>query len=612
MILHLGDALPGDPGDNFSFVWNLWWMRFVLAHPALGYFHTSYLFYPFGAPLANHPHTALPALVAATVLSRASPVAAQNILLLAYVFLNMGAMYALAWSATRHARASIVAAVVFGLSPYIAVHMLGHFDLVAAFTLPLFALALRGSRPAIAGVILGATAYIAYYHVAYLVLFTIVYLPAESRAIGVVRRSSPASATHWNIRAFCIAAAAVLIVGAGAVVATGGWTIRAAPLEIAVRTPQNILTAAWVFAGAAALLTWRPSIRIDRMRIRHALRIGMRIALVFVAVASPLVWQAARLVAHGEYVSPEYGWRSIPRGVDLAAPLLGHPLHPFYGAFSKRAYAAIDSNFIEAVGWLGMVPLVVAAAALVSTRDPRADQTDARVWRIVLCVFGLWAIGPFLIVAGFDTGLKLPAILLRYVPFVANARMPGRAIVVVFMAIGMLLALAVRDARGRLASPVLQWIAIGAIVFDFWAAPLRLTTVDRPPVYQALAAQPAGAVCEVPFGIGDGLSEGVGSQNRRVLLYATEHRHPLVGGYIGRMPVGVHERYSGMPIVGTLIALSSGAPLPARPDIDTANSPCSYLVVDRRSTPAALAAYIERLAPRRIASDEERDLYRIR
>ena len=39
---------------------------------------------------------------------------------------------------------------------------------------------------------------------------------------------------------------------------------------------------------------------------------------------------------------------------------------------------------------------------------------------------------------GFDTGLKLPAILLRYVPFVANARIPGRAMVAVFMALAVL------------------------------------------------------------------------------------------------------------------------------------------------------------------------------
>ena len=69
---HLHGAVPGDPGDNYSFLWNLWWMRHVIATPGLAYFHTSYLFHPFGTAIANHPHTALPAIVAATLLGGTS------------------------------------------------------------------------------------------------------------------------------------------------------------------------------------------------------------------------------------------------------------------------------------------------------------------------------------------------------------------------------------------------------------------------------------------------------------------------------------------------------------------------------------------------------------
>ena len=62
---------------------------------------------------------------------------------------------------------------MFGLSPYLAVHLLGHFDLVAAWVLPLFALALRravrGSDAAAlgAGLVLAITAYTTYYYVVY-------------------------------------------------------------------------------------------------------------------------------------------------------------------------------------------------------------------------------------------------------------------------------------------------------------------------------------------------------------------------------------------------------------------------------------------------------------
>ena len=99
--------------------------------------------YPFGTPIADHPHTALPAMVAATLLKAESPAAAQDLLLLAYVFANMLSAYALCWDITRHRRGAVLGALIFGLSPYLASHLLGHFDLVAAWVLPLFALTLR-------------------------------------------------------------------------------------------------------------------------------------------------------------------------------------------------------------------------------------------------------------------------------------------------------------------------------------------------------------------------------------------------------------------------------------------------------------------------------------
>src|SRR5262249_6959453 len=170
------------------------------------------------------------------------------------------------------------------------------------------------------------------------------------------------------------------------------------------------------------------------------------------------------------------------------------------------------------VGWLGIVPLVLAAGF----RSPAA-----RAWRMVAATFFLWALGPFLIVGGFDTGLKLPAILLRFLPFVAHARMPCRAMVVVYAALAIIVAVRVAASERRLRGPVVQSLLVALVVFDFWDAPLPLTRLDHPAVYEALAHAEAGAVCEVPLGIGDGLSAGIGSQERRALFYATQHEHPL-------------------------------------------------------------------------------------
>jgi hypothetical protein len=189
--------------------------------------------------------------------------------------------------------------------------------------------------------------------------------------------------------------------------------------------------------------------------------------------------------------------------------------------------------------------------------------------------------------------------------------MPGRAMVGVFMALAVLVGVKISGATGRLRTPAVQWLVIALVALEYWDAPIPLTTLDHPPIYQTLATAEPGAVCEVPFGIGDGLSTGVGSQDRRVLFYATLHEHPLVGGYIGRMPMDAQRRYEEMPIVGVLLRISDHRPAET-PVIGKATSPCRYLVVHRAASSTELLAYIRELPADMIATDDARDLYLLR
>src|SRR5262245_24192026 len=79
LISNLSSALPGGgAGDNVTFVWNVWWMGYVLHHAGQRFFFTPFLLHPFGADLTLHTHTALPALVG-VALANGSPVAGQNV-----------------------------------------------------------------------------------------------------------------------------------------------------------------------------------------------------------------------------------------------------------------------------------------------------------------------------------------------------------------------------------------------------------------------------------------------------------------------------------------------------------------------------------------------------
>ena len=121
---HFSDHIPGLGGDNYSFLWNLWWMRKALSAPELEFFQSRYLFSPFGVDLINHPHTALQGLVSATALGGMSIVQAENLYIIVSVFLNAACAYALAFDMVRERRVALLAAVAFGGSPYVAAHLL--------------------------------------------------------------------------------------------------------------------------------------------------------------------------------------------------------------------------------------------------------------------------------------------------------------------------------------------------------------------------------------------------------------------------------------------------------------------------------------------------------
>jgi hypothetical protein len=622
----LATALPGRGGDNFSFLWNFWWMRRAVGDPSVDFFRTNYLFYPFGTTIVDHTHTAFPALIGATLLRPLPVAAAHNLVLLAFVFANMACAYALAYDLTHHVRSSILAAVVYGCSPYLASHLLGHLDLVAAWVLPLFALllgrALRsGSRTAAAaaGVVAAVAAYTAYYYVLYIAFLAVVYAMVSVHPI-TVGRSAKAVAERSHVLSRVLALLAVTLgIVAAAIAATGGTVVRVGPASVSLLRPQNALGFMWLCGLVSAAIAWMPKFelrRTSRKRRSRALVAGGLVVIVFLAGTASLVWRTAELVARREYVTQSYVWRSIPRGIDLLAPMLGHPRHPVFGPFSRLLYGRFGLDAIEAVGWLGIVPIALLAYLIASGSQTWRSRPQLELWLAIAATFTLVALGPILTVAGADTGLRLPVILFRYVPFVANARMPGRAIVGVFLALAMLLALRMSTARGWLERPSVQWALVALVAFDFWDAPIPITMLERPQVYTALAAQPPGGVCEVPFGIGDGLSAGVGSQDRRALYFATIHEHQLVGGYIARMPVEAEFRYSSMPIVGTLLRLSSGdavedASARAMGQALTPASPCSYLVLHRTASDV-LRAYINGLPTELLLEDGEAQLYRVK
>ena len=410
------------------------------------------MFAPFGIDLTLHTHTALPSWIAATVLAPLSIVAAQNLVILASLALNGFAAYLLAVDRTSDRGAALVAGVIFAGSPYVAAHLFGHVNLVCAWGIPLFllfffrALERRSVANSVAaGLCMVATAFTDYYYLVYIVILGAGLAATGLGAFIWSLDRRPIAKPLLAIVMTLLAIDAALVV---AVLASGGFEWTLGSVVIRANRPTNLFFAAWVLIAVLVLVRYRPRLSI-RPVPHELLRRRARAVWPVVATATigilPIVVMAWSLWRSGDYTAPRLSWRSGPGGVDLASFVLGNPWHPLWGGWTRDIYARLGINPIESVGWLGVAPLGLFVYGIIGQRH----EKEIRRWLAIGGLSLLWALGPWLRVAGFDTGLLLPQNILALVPILSNARIPGRAMVIVFLAVAMIAAKVIASVPGR-------------------------------------------------------------------------------------------------------------------------------------------------------------------
>jgi hypothetical protein len=519
---HLTTHLPGEGiGDNAIFAWNTWWMRQALSGPA-AFFDAGVLFAPVGTSLVLHTHTASGAFAGS--LLPVDAVAATNVLVITCVALNGIAAYAVAYFLTGSRPAAALAGVLFlGAAP-LTVRLMGHFNLLYAWTMVAAAVACvrvgRVRSPAsgvVAGLAAALVAWTDYYFFIYTVVSVMVVAAADVLRVEHARRAAGRTARVLAVLTILLAIAGVAA-------------------HLLGRTAENLFTAAWIFGLAWLAATWRFRLRVVAAPSVPLLPVAAGVVVFALAVA-PIVTGAFALWRAGDYVDPPRYWRSAPPGADLATLVMGPPWHGLAGGLVRRAYASLDIDAMEMSGWLGVVPLVLAVLAL---RDPRL-RSQRRVWTALALVFAVWSAGAFLSAGGLNTGVLLPQQALRYVPVVSNARMPARALVVVSFALAMLAALWARSQR-----PVVVYSLAALAALEQLAAPLPLAAVPHRAIDRALALRPSGIVIELPFGYRDGFGMR-GRFDEAALLGQIVHGHPIAGGFVARLAPSVREWYESKP-----------------------------------------------------------------
>ncbi|MGI8586234.1 MAG: hypothetical protein ACR2M0_00905 [Chloroflexia bacterium] len=231
LTTRLGDAVPGPPGDNFAFLYKIWWVRTALGSGA-NLFNDPHVFFPFGFNFGRGEPTLPNTLPGAALAAFFGDAAGYNLVLLAGFVLSGLATYALAREVGCGRGGALIAGVVFMLAPYRLAQASGHLQIAATQWLPLTLLfaerALRrGWRwAAFAGLCYGLNALTAWYYAiiggAMLGVYMLVRLWQERTTLRARAPGTVILRCTQNLKAFlAFAVVASLVTLPGLVVALG-------------------------------------------------------------------------------------------------------------------------------------------------------------------------------------------------------------------------------------------------------------------------------------------------------------------------------------------------------------------------------------------------------
>jgi hypothetical protein len=621
----LGSALTGPVGgDTGVYVWNLWVFRHeIVAHRRFPLFTQEILALAPPIDLSLHNYTIFANALAFPMLPFLGVTATFNVVFLAMTALTAWAMFLLARRVVGPTPEAWLAGLLFGFSPVLVARSTAHFSLVAAAPLPIFVLCLLRleenptKRNAIAaGATIAWAAVCDPYFAIYCLLIGACYTAV--RTIRIRRRLPRSSDSSPRALDVAIAAALVVVATVAIAISTGITEVRAfgQRMELSMHAP---VVGLMVLVIAGWLARARPAVEV-RWPLPPAvglLTVGVALAAATVLLSPVLYTLSVRLADGGELHGPIH-WRSGPKGVDLLALFTPNPASKLFGDSTRAWLTGMNNGYVENVA-----ALTIVATLLVGFAAWRYGFRPPRLWTAMAVFFGALALGPFIHIGGMNTYLLGPWALLRYVPVVSAARMPGRFAIVLMMAFAIIFALALRHVRehsGNRRGLVLGAVAV-LLALELAPLPRQLFAAPVPDIYRIIASDPRDVrVMGIPLGIVDG-EGGEGRYDGASQYYQTFHQKPIVGGGLSRISSRQRERQRMFPVIRLLLRLSEGGQVNQReitrarhaaPDF-IRRSRLGYVVIDTRAaSPGLREMTIDILDLEKIAESDGRELYRPR
>lgn len=521
LVFNFADHVPGSETwahDEYTFVWNYWWFKHAVIDLGVNPLHTNFIFYPIGNGLVTYTYTLLNAILAIPIeLSFGYPAASNSIFLFA------------------------ITASAFGT--FLLTHYLLRNSLRTRDTDPgLLSLA------AFAG---GA-----------------VYAFASSRFVY-------ASLGHYNfVSSEYLPFYALFFIK----------TIRE-------RSWKNPFLAA-LFAAFAILTETTYAVFIALFSLLYLLfarrELSARWLWRLVAMgaaagvlASPLLVPSLIEFASVDYALPEWG-HAEKLLVDLVGLFTPTSLQPW----NRNWVAELDavrlstSRFVDVnTVFLGYATLALAVIGAWVFRKTLG------VWIAAAITFSIFSLGPTLHINGqseftfgdFTTTIPMPFMLLHYIPFLKENRVPNRFGILVMMALAVMVGFAIswllkllkgrsQNAQSRnLLLPTAYCLLLSILLFEHSAIPLPLTDARVPDVYTQIARDPGDyAIFTLPFGLRNSFST-LGAEDTRTQYYQTVHQKFLLSGNTSRNPPLQFDYFDRLSLFHSLSEVELYNPIP--PDV---------------------------------------------
>ncbi|HKP52261.1 MAG TPA: 6-pyruvoyl-tetrahydropterin synthase-related protein [Chloroflexia bacterium] len=486
LATRLRDTMPGWPGDNFAFLYKLWWFRTALlvTHQSPLFDPNSYA--PFGFSLGQGEPTFLNTIPGVPIGALFGDVASYNLLtILSFVISGLGA-YLLVREISGSKGAALLASVAFAFCAYRMAHYPGHLQQLGTGWIALTfyflerTLKTRSIRHGVLmGLCLALTALGTWYYA---------YMVGLAVAIYAIVRL-------WTMR-------------------------REVSIKSLLRPALAGIAVLAVVAGPAAL----PSLELWRQGgLTHSAKAADEFS------ASPTdylipnqlqpVWGELSMRAQSERPIHE---SSLYLGlIPVAIALTGWALSRRQRAKDSRQDTQIRNPKSEIRNpywpvWSGLLALIVVLSLGLTLHGPQGQVQ--------------WTM------AGGSTPIPLPGrILYDWFPFYSSMRVYARFGILAALAVVVLMGLgwvALREYGNEWVRRNGKWLVVPAmclLLSDLWTAPFQWgsSRVEPTETSKYLAAAPPGSVMQFP--LSGTLSAP--AQSGPALWWSTYYRKPITYGY---------------------------------------------------------------------------------